>query len=86
MVATMRKYQKLSLFLKNREEKQFKCNFKDIENILGESLPKSARAYRVWWANHSSHIQAVDGWLNIGWKVRKVDMKNEVVEFSTIKK
>jgi hypothetical protein len=82
----MRKYEPLGFFLKDLAKNEFKCTFKDVEIIIGSQLPKSARTHKVWWANHSTHSQAVYGWLCVGWKIRYVDIKNEIVEFSTIKK
>ena len=78
----MGKYEALGSYLsKLRKESEF-LSFTEIEKILGFPLPDSARAYRAWWANDKTHVQAMDGWLSSGWKVDSVDLNEEVVAFS----
>jgi len=43
-------------------------------------LPRSAFAHRAWWANTSSHAQAL-AWLSAGWKVEHVDLTGKAVDF-----
>jgi len=55
--------------------------FNDIERIIGNSLPPSARTYRAWWANDKSrHVQA-SAWMAVGWKTVDVKMAAETVTF-----
>jgi len=56
--------------------------FSDVEEIIGEPLPVSARKHRAWWGNESSpfRVQAV-AWMGCGWKVAEVDLTNEWVRF-----
>jgi hypothetical protein len=55
--------------------------FSQIEQIIGARLPRSARAYRPWWANTAgSHVQA-SAWLDAGWEVDTVDQTSETVTF-----
>jgi hypothetical protein len=56
--------------------------FEDIEKIIGDRLPPSARKHRPWWGNESSpqRVQAVS-WMAVGWKVETVDLSAEVVVF-----
>ena len=53
----------------------------EIQDIMGFPLPKSARKYRPWWANDKTHVQANDGWLNYGWKVKEINFSNETIIF-----
>lgn len=82
----MGKYDKLGQHLIGENSNRVKYSFEKIEEILGFTLPKSARVYRPWWANDSTHVQASDGWLDYGWVVDSVDMKNQVVEFFKVGK
>jgi len=79
----MKKYEKLGFYLKKQEQVSVKLTFEQVENILGFSLPRSARIYRPWWANDMTHVQAKDGWLSFGWKTADVDMDSQVVYFKT---
>jgi hypothetical protein len=56
--------------------------FPEIEEKLSASLPASARRHRPWWANDTSggHVQAT-AWLSVGWKVAKVSLPGEHVNF-----
>jgi len=57
--------------------------FRQIETIIKDSLPASARTHSAWWANEASpqsrHTQAV--WLKAGWETRDVDMRSGRVAF-----
>lgn len=57
--------------------------FADVEYILGVPMPSSARRHRPWWANDTSHTQAIS-WLSEGWQVQAVDMGAERVTFSKV--
>jgi CBS domain-containing protein len=61
--------------------KNIRMKFEDIEKILGELLPDSARKHRAWWANDYSHPEAM-AWMNAGWVLDSVDINTEEVTFS----
>lgn len=57
------------------------AGFSEIEELLGEDLPESARNHRSWWANEfATHFQA-RAWLAAGWLVDDVDFSAEEVSF-----
>jgi CBS domain-containing protein len=60
---------------------RFQVEFKDIEELLGEKLPDSARNHRAWWGNHYSEHGQARAWLNAGFLVDGVDFETEIVEF-----
>jgi len=70
----MRKYRPLGEYLVKQHEVVVSLTFQQIEQILGFALPPSAYSQRAWWANSPSHPQA-GSWLNVGWKVSKVDLE-----------
>jgi hypothetical protein len=78
----MGKYEPLTDHLRNRGSEEWAPSFAEIEEILGFSLPASARKYREWWGNQSGagHSQA-SGWQDAGWRVWKVDLDGERVVF-----
>jgi hypothetical protein len=77
------KYDPLSLFLQSFNKVSLDLRFSDLETILGERLPHSARCHRAWWSNETSgtHVQA-RSWLQADWKVKSVDMSFEMVCFT----
>ncbi len=72
----MQKYRPLGDYLVKQYEVSVSLTFQEIEQILGFSLPPSAYSHRAWWANSLSHPQA-GSWLNVGWKVSKVNMEKK---------
>lgn len=77
----MPKYSPLGDFLSQCEDDLIELSFKEIEDILGSSLPDSAREHREWWGNDRSHTQARNGWLAAGWEVSHVDLQRKIVVF-----
>jgi hypothetical protein len=77
------KYAALADHLRRQSGSRCTMSFTEIEDIVGEKLPKSARIYKPWWSNHYSHSQAEQGWLASGWQVTMVelDLIQETVTF-----
>jgi hypothetical protein len=77
------KYAPLYNHLKKLRSKEWPATFKEIERILGFSLPDSARIHRPWWANQGEqggHSHAFS-WEMAGWKTSQVDMGGEKLTF-----
>lgn len=66
----MGKYEPLTQFLKDFGLDAWDAKFTEIEEVLGFTLPPSARKHPSWWANSSrgNHSQA-RGWIDAGWGV-----------------
>ncbi|MFG6097362.1 DUF4268 domain-containing protein [Leptothoe sp. ISB3NOV94-8A] len=76
------RYAPLAVWLQTQMSDRVTCTFKEIENIIQDELPPSARQHRNWWANDSvSHVQSIQ-WLEAGWRVSSVNMSTERVVFS----
>jgi hypothetical protein len=58
--------------------------FSRIDGIIGENLPMSAYKSEQWWANLPSAPHA-RGWLDAGWEVQKVDLKEGSVTFKKVR-
>ena len=54
--------------------------FKQIEAILGFSLPPSARTSPQWWENDQKHVQCM-AWIEAGFETRNLNLGKESVEF-----
>jgi hypothetical protein len=81
------RYARLAIWLQQRplEPEKIPLTFKQIEDILGEELPISARQHRSWWANDSvGHVQSQQ-WLEVGWRVSSVSITDERVTFTRIR-
>ncbi|AFZ66009.1 DUF7662 domain-containing protein [Deinococcus peraridilitoris] len=67
-----RKYLPLSEYLSDSDDSVLTLSFADIENLLGFTLPASAKKHRAWWSNSSTGHSQAAAWLNPGWKVAGV--------------
>ena len=76
----MSKYRRLAEYLDGLTMDRVELSLTDIENILGFSLPSSAKK-AVWWANDRTKTQAVHGWLSAGWIVESVNMRRGLISF-----
>jgi CBS domain-containing protein len=77
------KYAPFEIWLKDQTkyDRNLSLKFSTIEEILGFSLPPSARKHRAWWSNdYKSHPHS-KSWLSAGWLVDGVDLSTEQVVF-----
>lgn len=71
----MSKYEPLQLHLAQRGGIRVSMTFREIEQILGASLPSSAHDHAAWWSNErgpTSHVQC-SAWQGAGYDVESVD-------------
>jgi DNA-binding XRE family transcriptional regulator len=79
-MASKRKYEPLFEYLKEQPDTGLlELSFAEIEAILGNKLPASARLTRAWWAN--SKTTQGHAWQDADWRVDDVDFENESVIF-----
>src|ERR1700690_1978299 len=83
--ATMGKYDSryglLTRHLQMQAAAKVPMGFTEIEQVIGTSLPKSAKLYRTWWSNNASnHVQA-KAWLEAGYCTEHVDMDGTKLVF-----
>lgn len=74
------KYQRLANHLASLSTSPWKATFAEVEAVMGEALPFSAREHRPWWGNSSANSQSA-AWMTVGWKTARVDLAAETVEF-----
>jgi hypothetical protein len=77
------KYAGLKGHLQSIEEQIVILSYKDIKNIIGNTLPNSAYDHaEVWWANDYTHSQAI-AWIDAGYETDYVSdtYKNEKITF-----
>lgn len=80
------KYAPLFRHLAVLDVRSWRATFRDVEAILGFSLPNSARIHRPWWSNQANggHSHAL-AWYAAGWRTRAVDLAAEALVFERIK-
>ena len=75
------KYYPLYKYLCQIENERIRISFQEIEEILGASLPATARKKRSFWSNRGrGGIQAA-AWMEGGYHVVDVDLEGEWVVF-----
>ncbi len=76
------KYYPLFEQLNHCEQEAVSFRFAEIEQILGNTLPTSARRQRAWWSNRGSDraLQA-RAWLEAGYHVESIALDQETVIF-----
>ena len=80
----MSKYGPLGEYLSQQQVDFCMLTFSKVEEIIGASLPASARR-RPWWANDESHVQA-RSWMRSGWRVRRPRLEKGLVHFVRVGK
>ncbi len=77
----MAKYAPLENYLETNGKTHVPMTFADIESIIGDNLPQSARKHRAWWSNNPSNSVITYAWLSAGYKTAQVDMGGEKLVF-----
>lgn len=81
----MGKYTPFISYLKGVKERQIKFKFTEIESLINDKLPQSARKHKAWWGNDlsGSHSWALD-WCHAGWRSQELDLVLETVVFEFV--
>jgi hypothetical protein len=81
------RYAQLANWLQQQpaQHKKLALTFKQIEEIIGEDLPASARQHRSWWENDPVAHTHSRQWIEVGWRVAVIAMSEENVTFARIK-
>lgn len=82
----MSKYSPLAEYLRQESSDEVRLSFADIEEIIGDALPRSAHVHRAWWGNlraHHSHPWATE-WMEAGWECDAVSLQDQWVRFKRI--
>ena len=78
-------YDPLREYLSGQPDDSCTLTFRDIEEIIRDSLPSSARRannYKSWWANDKTHVQAAS-WMRAGWRTAgSPDLAAERIRFT----
>lgn len=77
----MSKYEPLPQFLAGHGAPSLRLKFRQIEEVLGFKLPKSAYDHEAWWSNNESGHSHARSWVRAGWRTAAVDLKTRKVTF-----
>ncbi len=61
-----------------------KLPFARIDGLIGTNLPMEAYRSETWWSNSTSSANA-KGWLEAGWEVQEVNLKEGYVVFKKVR-
>jgi hypothetical protein len=80
------KYDGLTRHLKFRAAftSQVKLTFARIDGLIGTNLPMQAYRNQTWWSNSASVAHA-KGWLDAGWEVQEVNLKEGFAVFKKVR-
>ncbi len=76
------KYQPLLEYLQRSDRAQVTLTFAEIEALMQEALPDSARSKRPWWSNRRKGALQAAAWMNAGYLVTDVDFAQGQVTFT----
>ena len=74
------RYDPLKAYLLTQTASRLPMTFSAVEKTIGAKLPRSAHAYRAWWSNDTSHVQA-KAWLDAGYRAEQVDQNAGTLVF-----
>jgi hypothetical protein len=83
---SMNKYDTLSQYLSRTDQSVVEMKFSEIESVINDNLPQSARKHRAWWSNNPSNSVITHAWLNAGFQTEKVDMAGQRLVFRRVKR
>lgn len=75
------KYQPLLEFLHDNNQPEVILTFAEIEALMNDSLPDSARSQRAWWSNRRKGAWQASAWMEAGYRVEDVDFEQQCVTF-----
>jgi DNA-binding transcriptional regulator YiaG len=75
------KYQSLLEYLRGSNQSEVNLTFSEIEALIQDTLPDSARSKRQWWSNRSTGGLQASAWMEAGYRVEDVDLDGQRVTF-----
>lgn len=78
------KYFPLYRFLKKLDKDSVILGFEQIEGMIEGRLPRSAYKRRGFWSNRSQGGLQAAAWIDAGFRVSRIDLINQEVEFSRV--
>lgn len=73
-------YPLYQLLLESRQD-ELTLTIAELEQLLGESLPASARSQRAWWSNRKRGALQAAAWMEAGYHVVAIDLAAQQITF-----
>lgn len=80
------KYRPLYDHLSGQRLDEVSLSLAEIERLLGDSLPASARRTRGWWSNRGRGSLQAAAWMDAGYQVHEVDLAAGKVIFRRLQR
>ncbi len=75
------KYQPLLEVLRGSNQREVILTFAEIEVLMNNPLPDSAKSKRAWWSNRSKGALQASAWMEAGYRVEDVNLDGQRVTF-----
>jgi DNA-binding transcriptional regulator YiaG len=75
------KYTPLMDYLQRTPQDEITLTFDEIETLIGDTLPPSARTQRSWWGNRSKGSPQAAAWMEANYHAKDLDLRAEHVTF-----
>jgi DNA-binding transcriptional regulator YiaG len=75
------KYQPLLEYLRRSDRPEVTLTFAQIEAIIGEALPDSARTKKAWWSNRTKGALQSTAWMGAGFLAENINLSTEQATF-----
>lgn len=75
------KYQPLLEFLRGSDQNEITLSFAEIENLIKDTLPNSAKIKRAWWSNRSKGALQASAWIKAGIGLKMLILKKQQIKF-----
>ena len=76
------KYQPLQDYLRGSNQQKVILTLPEIEEIMNDTLPKSAWTNKAWWSNRGKGALQALAWMEVGYRVEDIDLEQETITFS----
>lgn len=80
------KYRPLFDYLSTSRADEVTLTLAEIEALLADSLPASARTTRGWWSNRGRGSLQAAAWMDAGYQVHEVDLADGMVIFRRLQR
>lgn len=75
------KYYPLYQYLDQSDQDEVSLTLAEIETLLDDTLPPSARTHRGWWSNRQQGAVQAEAWMEAGYEVEAIDLEEGSITF-----
>lgn len=75
------KYQRLYDHLRQQGRDEVSLTISEIEELIANRLPATARTQRAWWSNRRKGAVQATAWVQAGYHAVEIDLANERITF-----